>query len=135
MMQCLSQDEQTTLSRAPYLNSDQGLFSAVDTADSLQPIVQAGVSRWLNQRRLNDYQLNSTPVETQHWMAHYLLTTTIKTQTAAPIQTKSGPGVCDAPVVYFFNSQLPSAPGIPPFSVGIPASASAYIDRRAGTIS
>lgn len=135
MLQCLSQSELATLSQAPYLNSGQGLFSAVDTANVLQPIVQEGVSKWFNQRRLNDFQLNSTPVKIQRWMAHYLLTTTVNIQTATPIQTQTGSSSYNAPADHFFNSQLQSAPGIPSFSVGVPASALAYTDPITGTIS
>ncbi|EON68666.1 hypothetical protein W97_07924, partial [Coniosporium apollinis CBS 100218] len=68
---------------APYLTDQttRMLFCRVSSAESMEPIVQDGVSKWYNTRKQVDFfndlrQLRPQPLNIRRWMAHVLLTTT-----------------------------------------------------------
>jgi hypothetical protein len=93
---------------APYF-TDQAtglIFSNVMSAESMEPIVEKGVSKWYNTRKILDFfdsqhRLRSQPSNVRRWMAHLLLTTTVNITVAQTIQQK-----WFAPANHFYDQEM-----------------------------
>lgn len=104
----LSDRNQREFLAAPYLSdqSAQTLFSRVSSAESMEPIVENGISKWYNQRKAHDF-LDSArkplehPSNVKRWICHLLLTTTIN---IVPSLSLSGQQF--APANHFYDEEM-----------------------------
>lgn len=103
----LSDRNQADFKDAPYLTDQTAktLFSGVLSAESMEPIVENGVSKWYNQRRAADFldekkQLLPKPRNVKRWMSHFLLTTTANIIPSQSIGKK-----LLAPANHFYNEE------------------------------
>ncbi|KIW87788.1 uncharacterized protein Z519_11762 [Cladophialophora bantiana CBS 173.52] len=93
---------------APYLTdqSTGSVFSLVKSAESLESIVEKGISKWYSTRKSLDFldsgnRLRSNPSNVRRWMAHLLLNTTINIAVAQTIGQK-----WRAPANHFYNREM-----------------------------
>ncbi|KAJ9643598.1 hypothetical protein H2199_004277 [Coniosporium tulheliwenetii] len=93
---------------APYLTDQttRMLFSRVSSAESMELIVQDGVSKWYNTRKQMDFfkdlrQLRPQPLNIRRWVAHALLTTTTNIAVAQCYGEK-----WYAPTDHFYNQEM-----------------------------
>ena len=104
----LSKQNQKDFSAAPYLTDQSALtiFSGVSSAESMEPIVENGVSKWYNQRRAMDFldpakkPLNN-PSNIKRWVSHLLLTTTTNIVPALSLNEQYF-----APANHFYDEEM-----------------------------
>ncbi|ERF76404.1 hypothetical protein EPUS_06962 [Endocarpon pusillum Z07020] len=104
----LSDKNQEDFLAAPYLTdqSAKTIFSGVSSAESMEIIVENGVSKWYNQRRAMDF-LDSAkkplnrPSNVKRWMSHLLLTTTTNIVPASSLNEQSF-----APANHFYDEEM-----------------------------
>jgi hypothetical protein len=81
----------------------------VTEGSTLEPIIDAGLSKWYGQRVKNAFQIknkpHTNPVPIKRWMAHILLTTTINIATSTEDPNDHG-NTWFIPDNHFLNAEL-----------------------------